>query len=58
MPVFRSVFNVSGEQHVKLMSSAKQSVLDGTSKWSAKLSITVVSAQGLQVTQRHIRFHH
>jgi len=43
----RDVFNVDEKSHVGHMKAVKQSVLDGTSKWSAKLAITVISAQGL-----------
>jgi protein unc-13 len=34
------VFNVDEKSHVGHMKAVKQSVLDGTSKWSAKLAIT------------------
>ena len=37
---FRNVFNVDKKSHGGHMKSVKQSVLDGTSKWSAKLAIT------------------
>ena len=36
----RDVFNVDEKSHVGHMKAVKQSVLDGTSKWSAKLAIT------------------
>lgn len=37
---FRSVFGVDDAPHMGHMMSVKQSVLDGTSKWSAKIAIT------------------
>ena len=36
----RSVFDVDAKLHAGHMKAVKQSVLDGTSKWSAKLAIT------------------
>nr|XP_031836446.1 protein unc-13 homolog B isoform X8 [Nomia melanderi] len=45
--LIRSVFGVDDAAHMGHMMSVKQSVLDGTSKWSAKIAITVKSAQGL-----------
>ena len=36
----RKVFSVDKKSHTGHMKAVKQSVLDGTSKWSAKLAIT------------------
>jgi protein unc-13 len=38
--LIRDVLNVDPKSHSGHMKAVKQSVLDGTSKWSAKLTIT------------------
>nr|XP_018905919.1 PREDICTED: protein unc-13 homolog A-like isoform X4 [Bemisia tabaci] len=45
--LIRSVFGAEEKSHIGHMKAVKQSVLDGTSKWSAKIAITVICAQGL-----------
>lgn len=46
--LIRDVVNVDPKSHIGHMKAVKQSVLDGTSKWSAKLTITGILISQIQ----------
>ncbi|EDV26353.1 uncharacterized protein TRIADDRAFT_22095, partial [Trichoplax adhaerens] len=48
----RDVFNIENRLHVGYLKHVRQSILDGTSKWSAKIKTKVVCAQGLIAKDR------
>ena len=50
--MLRNIFEIDDEDHKRALNAARQSILDGTSQWRAKLSITVHSAQGLQAKDK------
>ena len=52
----RDVFGVEERSHIGHMKAVKQSVLDGTSKWSAKIAITGPS--NLCKISEHLHTHY
>ncbi|CAG9772673.1 unnamed protein product [Ceutorhynchus assimilis] len=45
--LIRTTFGVDPDTHIDSIEQAKQMTIEGTSKWSCKITITVKSAQGL-----------
>ncbi|KRY34549.1 Phorbol ester/diacylglycerol-binding protein unc-13 [Trichinella spiralis] len=48
----RRVFDVDKKMHHEAMKQVKQCILEGTAKWSAKIAITVICAQGLSAKDK------
>ncbi|XP_045484382.1 protein unc-13 homolog A isoform X5 [Pieris rapae] len=45
--LIRRTFNVDPDTHIDNLEQAEQITIEGTSKWSCKIAITVICAQGL-----------
>lgn len=54
---FRALFGVEEKSHAGHMKAVKQSVLDGTSKWSAKIAITGLNALQFTIIRTVIKAH-
>ncbi|CAC5380797.1 UNC13A_B_C [Mytilus coruscus] len=53
--LIRQVFGVDKKSHTGHMKAVKQSVLDGTSKWSAKIAITEYYNVDTKIFKEHIK---
>ena len=52
LEALRSVFGASVEQHEALEEAAKQAIVEGSSRWNARIRLTVVCARGLHAKDR------
>uniref|UniRef100_A0A5S6Q862 Phorbol ester/diacylglycerol-binding protein unc-13 n=1 Tax=Trichuris muris TaxID=70415 RepID=A0A5S6Q862_TRIMR len=50
--LIRKVFSIDKKMHHEAMKQVKQCILEGTAKWSAKIAITVICAQGLSAKDK------
>ncbi|CAL1285877.1 unnamed protein product [Larinioides sclopetarius] len=45
--LIRTTFGIDPDTHIDAMEQCEDQIMEGTSKWSAKIAITVICAQGL-----------
>ncbi|XP_075749461.1 protein unc-13 homolog B isoform X1 [Rhipicephalus microplus] len=45
--LIRLTFSIDADSHIDALQQAEESIFEGTSKWSCKIAITVICAQGL-----------
>lgn len=45
--LIRLTFSIDADTHIDALQQAEESIFEGTSKWSCKIAITVICAQGL-----------